>query len=68
MGYVLVLNWAANFCIGLLFPLMVARLGTGLTFLGFAGMGAISLAFVFRFVPETKGLTLEEIQTALQQG
>jgi len=68
MGYVLVLNWAANFSVGLLFPVLVARLGAGLTFLAFAAMGAVSLVFVFRFVPETKGQTLEEIQASLQRG
>ncbi|MBP7143389.1 MAG: sugar porter family MFS transporter [Opitutaceae bacterium] len=68
MGYVLVLNWAANFSVGLLFPLLVARLGAGPTFFAFAAMGALSLVFVFRFVPETKGQTLEEIQASLQRG
>jgi len=62
MGYVLVLNWAANFGVGLLFPVMLAHLGMGLTFLVFAGMGALSFGFVHRFVPETNGRTLEEIQ------
>jgi len=68
MGGVLVLNWVANFSVGMLFPLMLLHLGTGLTFLVFAAMGITSFGFVLRFVPETKGRTLEEIQASFLQG
>ena len=66
MGLVLVLNWTANFCVGLLFPVMLAHLGQALTFLTFAAVGAVALGFVTWRVPETKGRTLEEIQSALR--
>ena len=44
------------------FPAELAMIGTGATFLIFAGICALSLLFVIRFVPETKGKSLEEIQ------
>lgn len=64
MGLVLVLNWAANFLVALLFPIMIARLGTGTTFMVFAALGMVAFAFAARFVPETSGRTLEEIQAS----
>jgi hypothetical protein len=46
---------------GLFLDLLTA-LGRGLTFLLFAGMTALALLFTLWMVPETKGLSLEEIE------
>ena len=54
-------NWGANFLVSLSFPIMTHRLGSSVTFLTYAGLGALTLLFVIAKVPETKGKTLEEI-------
>lgn len=46
-----------NFVIGL-----QALLGAGILFYVFGVMAVVSLGFIFFVVPETKGLTLEEIE------
>jgi hypothetical protein len=40
-------------------------IGTGLLFCGFGVIAVASLVFIFWMVPETKGLTLEEIEASL---
>jgi SP family arabinose:H+ symporter-like MFS transporter len=55
-------QWVANAIVVLLFPAALNQLGQAPTF---AILGAVSLAqalFTWRFVPETKSRTLEEIQ------
>ena len=57
-----VTQWLANFVVVVLFPSALNRLGQAPTF---AMLGAVSLAqalFTWRFVPETKNRTLEEIE------
>jgi SP family arabinose:H+ symporter-like MFS transporter len=57
-----VVQWVANAVVVLLFPLAFHKLGKGPTFL-FLGIMALAQAlFTWRFVPETKGRTLEEIE------
>jgi MFS transporter, SP family, arabinose:H+ symporter len=56
-------QWVANAIVVLLFPAALNRLGQAATF---AILGAVSLAqalFTWRFVPETKNRTLEQIET-----
>jgi SP family arabinose:H+ symporter-like MFS transporter len=55
-------QWVANAIVVLLFPAALNRLGQAPTF---AILGAVSLAqamFTWKFVPETRNRTLEEIQ------
>jgi sugar porter (SP) family MFS transporter len=54
--------WLSNSFISLVFPLAVSRFGTGTIFLGFGVICLASFFFVKRYVPETKGRTLEEIE------
>lgn len=57
-------QWVSNFAITMTFPIMLATKGFGLTgAYGFYAVCAfISIFFVQRFVRETKGLELEEMQ------
>ncbi|KAI0070424.1 general substrate transporter [Panus rudis PR-1116 ss-1] len=53
-------NWMNNFIVGQVTPTMMEHLGFG-TFVFFGAFSFIGGVFVFFFVPETKGLSLEEM-------
>lgn len=55
--------WSASFALTYTFPLLNRALSTAGTFLVYAGVCFAGLAFVYRFVPETRGRSLEEIET-----
>jgi len=55
------LNWLCNAAIGLSFPAMSQRLGV-FSFLPFCGVLTFWLRFTSRYVPETKGKSLAQIQ------
>ncbi|ELZ92585.1 sugar porter family MFS transporter [Haloferax volcanii] len=67
MGVVTVFNWVANLAVSLAFPVMVAEITTAGTFWVFAALSAVALAFTYRFVPETKGRSLEAIESDLRE-
>ncbi len=48
------------------FPIGLANFGTGLSFMVIAILCGIGLVFVLKYVPETKGKSLEEIQDMLE--
>jgi len=56
-------NWFTNFAIGLAFLPVAAAIGEAATFWIFAGVCAVAIAFVSRYVPETKGRSFAEIQS-----
>lgn len=66
MGVAVFCNWAANFAVSQTFPPLLSGLGPGPVFLGYAVLGIIAGLFVKVFVTETKGRSLEEIETDLQ--
>ncbi|KIJ66865.1 hypothetical protein HYDPIDRAFT_108799 [Hydnomerulius pinastri MD-312] len=53
-------NWMNNFIVGQVTPTMLTHLGFG-TFVFFGTFSFLGGLFVLFFVPETKGLTLEEM-------
>ena len=55
-------NWIGNFIVAQTFLLLLDGLGASVTFWLYAGVGVLSIVFVVRLVPETKGRTLEEIE------
>lgn len=61
MSVATVANWTSNFIISLTFLGLVGLLGTNGVFFIYAIVGVFSLIFVWKFIPETKGLSLEEI-------
>jgi sugar porter (SP) family MFS transporter len=67
MGVAVFANWAANFAVSQTFPILLSKFGPGPVFLGYAGMGVLAFVFVKALVTETKGRSLEEIETDLQQ-
>jgi sugar porter (SP) family MFS transporter len=54
--------WVANAVIGLLFPIALTTLGGGTIFLFFAVMMIPFFLFVSRMMPETKGVSLEQLE------
>lgn len=57
--------WSANFFVTATFPSMLAGWDGGYTFLFYAVINFASLIFVLFFVPETRGRTLEELESLL---
>lgn len=58
-------NFFWNVVTNYVFPLETAALGASYTFMIFAFIDAYALYHVYMFVPETKGLTLEQIEVIL---
>ena len=57
--------WSACFVLTYTFPLLNARLGAAGTFWTYAGICLSGAAFLWLRLPETKGKTLEELESAL---
>jgi sugar porter (SP) family MFS transporter len=58
-------HWVMATVIAFTFPAFAARLGGGHTFAIFCGMMVLQLIFVLRFMPETKGTSLEGVERTL---
>ncbi|NXE23667.1 GTR10 protein, partial [Ardeotis kori] len=54
-------NWAANLLISLCFLDLIDAIGFSWMFLLYGLMGVMAFIFIYLFVPETKGQSLEEI-------
>ena len=67
MGVAVFAMWLTNTAVTFLFPVLNASIG-GATFFVFAVFNFGSLLFVLRFLPETRGRTLEEFEEVLQTG
>jgi len=63
MGIAVFVLWTVNAVISFAFPIVNAALGSTGTFSLFVAVNLISLFFVFKAVPETKGRSLEDIET-----
>ena len=61
-------NWIANMAVGATFLSLLNGIGNAATFWLYAGLNLLFLLFTFAFVPETKGITLEDIERNLMQG
>ncbi|KAF4521727.1 hypothetical protein B566_EDAN012175 [Ephemera danica] len=67
MSIAVLVNWMANFLVGILFPTMKTAL-ENYTFLPFSVFLAIFWIFTYKKVPETKNKTFEEILALFRQG
>jgi MFS transporter, SP family, sugar:H+ symporter len=54
-------KWLANFMVAITFPLLLAKIGLGMSYGIYAAFGIIAYVFVRKYVTETSGKTLEEI-------
>jgi sugar porter (SP) family MFS transporter len=59
-------HWAMAAIVSLSFPILAKSIGGGNSFMFFAVMMVLQFFFVWRFIPETKGKSLEQIQKELK--
>jgi SP family galactose:H+ symporter-like MFS transporter len=60
-------NWTFNFIVSLTFLVLIDALGRSGAFWLYAGIGVVTLWFCWKFVPETKGKRLEDIEEIFRQ-
>ncbi|BCU69142.1 sugar porter family MFS transporter [Stygiolobus caldivivus] len=56
-----IIDWLANFALIEVFPVMLSTIGLSGSMFVFSALDVIALAFVILFLPETKGMSLEEV-------
>ncbi|MDP9889058.1 sugar porter family MFS transporter [Pseudarthrobacter enclensis] len=67
IGASVLVLWLTNAVVALMFPALVAVMGFG-TFLVFAVIGFVAIAFTVKFLPETRGRSLEEFEETFKSG
>ena len=60
--------WGFNLIVSATFLNLVLAIGSAGTFVVYAVLSLVALVFVFLIVPETKGLSLEQIEEAIEAG
>ena len=58
-------NWAANLVVAVSYLSIISAIGETGTFITYAAITVLSLVYVIKMVPETKGLSLSEIESEL---
>jgi len=58
-------HWVMATIITFIFPVISENLGEGIIFFFFCAMMILQLGFVIKYMPETKGKSLEELETNL---
>lgn len=66
MGIATFFLWFANFLVGYIFPILLSSFGLSKTFIIFTILNVLSLLYAIKFVPETQGKSLEELQNCFQ--
>ncbi|KAG8381665.1 hypothetical protein BUALT_Bualt06G0145100 [Buddleja alternifolia] len=65
LSIAVLVNFGANALVTFAFSPLKDLLGAGIVFFIFGGIAVLSLIFIYFIIPETKGLTLEEIEAKL---
>ena len=60
--------WISNLVVSFTFPILVKYIGPSTTFALYAAITILAIAFSYWLVPETKGLSLEEIEHRSRRG
>ena len=68
MSICTVSNFAFNFFVVGSFPVLLPRIGGAWTFWMFGVVSLLCIIFVYFFVPETKGISLEQIESNWRRG
>ena len=58
-------NSIVSFSVTSIFPVQLEHMGSSMTYMVYSVFGLLTLLFVLKYVPETKGKSLEEIETTL---
>ncbi|MCC3302060.1 sugar porter family MFS transporter [Arthrobacter sp. zg-Y895] len=66
IGLSVFVQWMTNFAVGFSFPILMDAIGISKTFFIFVVLGLLALMFVRRFVPETRGQSLEQVEEQLR--
>lgn len=67
MSVATAINWGAAFVLTLFFPDLVDWIGSSATFGVLAALTVVALWWTWNYVPETKGLTLEEVAAQFER-
>ena len=59
------ISWMSNYFVVLSFPGLIASLGTPITFGMYGLLSLFAYAFYLRYIPETKGKSLEQLEKLL---
>jgi Sugar (and other) transporter len=60
------LHWGANFTVSQTFPILLSAIRAGVVLLGYAAIGVAAFLFVQSLVTETKGRSLQLMETDLR--
>jgi sugar porter (SP) family MFS transporter len=60
-AFAAMIDWLANFLIIEVFPVSQNAISLGGVLVVFAGLAALAIVFIWKFLPETKGLAVEDI-------
>ena len=60
-------DWLANYALIESFPASQRAVGLGWVLIGFSALSVLAIAFVARFLPETKGLSVEDITEVFEK-
>ena len=60
-AFAAMIDWLANFLVIELFPVSQNAISLGGVLVVFAGLCALAIVFIWKFLPETKGLPVEDI-------
>jgi len=68
MGFTVFCLWIANAFVSYMFPVVLNAVGLTGSFFGFAVINAIAVLVMYRFLPETRGRTLESVEEDVTTG
>jgi MFS family permease len=60
-------DWLANYALIEAFPAWQRSIGLGWVLICFSALSILAIAFVFRYLPETRGLSVEEITAVFDE-
>ena len=60
-------DWLANFALIEVFPTWNSAIGLDWVLVCFAALSAMAIVFIYRYLPETKGMTVEEITARYEE-
>lgn len=68
MGFAVFCLWTVNAIVAYVFPVALEAVGLNNTFFGFAAINAVAVLVMIKFLPETRGKSLEEVEVGVTTG